>query len=250
MVLKQAFSTFSIALVLMLAVFQLQAKDVPPTPKTLVNDYAKMMSSSEAKKLEQKLVNYDNNTTTQISVVTIESLEGDDLFEYAQKLAGTWGIGGEKNNGVLLLISKKDKKIRIHTGYGTEGAVPDITANHIIENELTPAFKQGNYYAGIDNATNAIMQALAGEYNTKRAKKKEGSYIPFIIAMIVFLLLSVFGRKRRYQYSRGGSYASGPIWFGGLGGGSSGGSGFGGGGGGFGGFGGGSFGGGGASGGW
>ncbi|MEQ9187932.1 MAG: TPM domain-containing protein [Cryomorphaceae bacterium] len=226
------------------------AKDIPPTPKKLVNDYAGVLSKSEVQRLEAKLVSYDNETSTQLSVVTIASLDGDDLFDYSQRLAEAWGIGGGDNdNGVLLLIAIKERGIRIHTGYGTEGAIPDAIAKRIVENEIKPNFRNDDYYGGLNAATDAMIQALAGEYKGEPKAKENAPLriIPFIIMLVLFI---IFARRKKYTgYSHSGRRHYGGPWIGGgFGGG--GGGGFGGGGGGFGGFGGGGFGGGGASGSW
>lgn len=236
------------ALLLALSSFALE---VPKKPNQLVNDYANILSKSQVNELEQKLVKYDNETSTQIAVVTIQSLEGDYLFDYSQRLAESWGIGGgENDNGVLLLISIADRKIRIHTGYGAEGALPDAISKRIIENEIKPAFKAGHYFAGLSAGTNAMMQALAGEYTAQPKEKKRGFPFGILIFIGIFILYSVFGRRRSYTgYGNSGRrFYGGPFIGGGFGGGSGGLGG--GGGGGFGGFGGGGFGGGGASGGW
>jgi len=236
------------ALLLALSSFALE---VPKKPNQLVNDYANILSKSQVNELEKKLVQYDKETSTQIAVVTIQSLEGDDLFDFSQRLAESWGIGGaENNNGVLLLISTADRKIRIHTGYGAEGALPDAISKRIIENEIKPAFKAGDYFAGLTAGTNAIVQALAGEYTAQPKEMKRSFPFGILIFIGIFILYSIFGRRRSYTgYGNSGRrFYGGPfIGGGGFGGGS---GGFGGGGGGFGGFGGGSFGGGGASGGW
>ncbi|MDC1221265.1 TPM domain-containing protein [Salibacteraceae bacterium] len=239
----KSFSTIALALLVSLESFALE---VPPTPNRLVNDYAGVLGSSNANRLESKLRSYMDTTSTQIAVVTISSLEGDDLFDFSQRLAEKWEIGGgENDNGVLLLVSVNDRAIRIHTGYGTEGAIPDAIAKRIIENEVKPPFRDGDYFSGIDQATNAMIQALSGEYKGSPQQKGRGpaSFIPFVIILIIFL---IGGWRRRYTgySSRGRGYYGSPF-IGGFGGGSSGG-----GGGGFGGFGGGGFGGGGASGGW
>ena len=236
------------ALLLALSSFAL---GLPKKPNQLVNDYANVLSMVQANELEQKLVQYDSETSTQIAVVTIKSLEGDDLFDFSQRLAESWGIGGGANdNGVLLLISIADRKIRIHTGYGAEGALPDAISKRIIENEIKPAFKAGDYFAGLNSGTNAIMHALAGEYTAQSKEKKRSFPFGILIFIGIFILYSIFGRKRSYTgYGNSGRRFYGGPFIGGGFGGRSGGFG-GGGGGGFGGFGGGGFGGGGASGGW
>ena len=232
-----------------------------PNPPRLVVDNANILSSDQQQILEQKLDAFNDSSSNQIAVVTIPTLDDEPIEDYANKLFREWGIGGSKhNNGVLLLIAANDHKIRIEVGYGLEGAITDVQSKDIIDNDLTPNFKQGNYYAGIDAAINSIEQAAVGEYKERGIQKNKdnggGNIIGFII--IIIIIIMIFGGRN--NRNRGGGLFSrrgfGSWWLPGLflGGGnwgSSGSGGFGGGGGGgFGGFGGGSSGGGGASGGW
>lgn len=249
--------------VLLLFSTWLHAQEVLPrsNPPRLVTDAAGVLSESERQQLEQKLVAIDDSSSNQIAVVIIKSLNDRPIEEYATKLFREWGIGNKKtNNGVLLLIAIEDRKIRIETGYGLEGAIPDITADAIIRNELAPAFRKKNYYQGIDQATDAIAKAAVGEYKVARKRDKSpsggSSILVFIIILAIVLMIigggGGFGGGRRRSSFDG--LAEGIILGSLLNGRSSGSSwgsgGFGGGGGGFGGFGGGSSGGGGASGGW
>src|SRR5690606_35942292 len=114
----------------------------------------------------------------------------------------SWGIGGgENDNGALVLIAVDDRKIRIHTGYGVEGAIPDAIAKRIIENEIKPEFARGDFYHGLDNAANAMIAALAGEYKaTAKKKDKKGfplGILPFIVFFVIWLLIR---RKRHSTY--------------------------------------------------
>ncbi|MDB5201720.1 MAG: methanol dehydrogenase [Ferruginibacter sp.] len=228
--------------------------------QTLVNDFANILTPDQRQALENKLVAFDDSSSTQIAVVIVPSLDGNDISEFNTKLGRAWGVGGKEfSNGVILLISKDDRKLNIATGYGVEGALPDITASHIIQDVIVPNFKGNDYYRGIDEGTDAIIKAVRGEYNTPRPAKKIGgkSILPFIIIIIIILLFSSRGGGNNGTFmSRRGSrgLAETIFWGSMLGGGRGGGGGFGGGGsgggGGFGGFGGGSFGGGGASGSW
>jgi len=230
-----------------------------PNPPVLVTDLAGVLSPEQKQALENKLVALDDASSNQIAVVILPTLEGNPIEEYATKLFRTWGIGNKKSrNGVLLLIAIQDKKIRIETGYGLEGAIPDITANSIIDNDIKPAFRQQAYYEGIDKATDDIAKAAVGEYNEKRERKTKGKGSNLILfVFIVFIIVAILGKKGGGGSNIGGGgfsdIATGML-LGSLlgGGGRSGGGdwGGGGGGGGFGGFGGGSSGGGGASGGW
>ncbi|MEC3880015.1 TPM domain-containing protein [Parapedobacter sp. 10938] len=241
------------------------AQDFPATPSTLVNDYTNTLSPADVAQLERKLVAFDDSTSTQIAVVVMQSTGQYEIADYAVRLAQQWGIGGkEHDNGILLLVALGDRAVTIQTGYGVEGAVPDAIAYRIIENEIKPAFRQGDYATGINRATDALIAYTKGEY--KAAPKKEqgkgggfGSLIFIVIIVVVAIAMSGRGGGGGGGRVMGGRGASDLLWWtllsgmgrGGRGGGfGGGGGGFGGGGGGFGGFGGGGFGGGGASGSW
>lgn len=236
----------------------------PSKPNHLVNDYTNTLSAAEVNALEQKLVAFDDSTSTQIAVVLIQSLDGYDISDYGTRLAHSWGIGqADKDNGVLVLASLGDRKVTIQTGYGVEGALPDAIAKRIIENEIKPYFKQGSYYEGLDAGTDAIISYTKGEYKAEKKTQsggKSGNSV-FIIIIIIIVLIIISKRGGGGGQVIGGRGAASPFWWllmgSGMGGGRSsgggfggGGGGFGGGGGGFGGFGGGGFGGGGSSGSW
>lgn len=233
-----------------------------PNPPKLVNDYTNTLSASEVASLEQRLVAFDNQTTNQITVVVIPSTNGVEPAEYATELGRKWGVGNKVNNGVILLIAKGDRKLSIVAGYGLEGTLTDATTQAIINNDIVPSFKSNNYYQGISNGVESIMQATQGAYKAdakyaNRGKRGSGgSWLPFLIIIIVLVILMAGrggGRGGGMMSRRGYSGFGSPIWWLPMGGGG-GGGGFGGGGssggGGFGGFGGGSFGGGGSSGSW
>lgn len=232
-----------------------------PNPPKLVNDFTGTLTKAQTDALNNKLIAYDDSSSSQIAVVVINTLDGADIADYGLRLGRKWGIGGsEFNNGVLLIVAKEDKKVRIEVGYGLEGAIPDITAKHIIDEAITPNFKQGNFYRGLDNAVDDIIKAAAGEYKapagySSRKNSKRGA--SSLIAAIVFIVILIAMGGGRSSGGGGGTMSAAGWIIGSLlssggrggGGGWSGGGG-GGGGGGFGGFGGGSFGGGGASGSW
>ena len=234
-----------------------------PNPPRLVVDKAGVLSPEQRQILEDKLVALDDSTSNQICIVTIPTLDGGSIDDYAVNLFRSWGIGNKKtNNGVLVLVAVNDRKIRIEVGYGLEGAIPDVTAKSIINNDLGPAFKQGNYYRGFVQASESLSKAAAGEYKEPRHRKASGksSSLGEIIAFLVIVIVVITiisrggGGRGGGMMSRRGSDVLTPFILGSLLGGSgrSSGGGWGGGsgGGGFGGFGGGSSGGGGASGGW
>ncbi|HEV8273108.1 MAG TPA: TPM domain-containing protein [Chitinophagaceae bacterium] len=235
-------------------------KVIPPKPTAFyaVVDNTNTLTNEQIEALNQKLTHYKDSTSNEIAVVLINSLDDYPIEDVAIRILRNWGVGGkEHNNGVVLLVAKNDKKVRIETGYGLEGAIPDITAKSIIDNEITPNFREGNFYRGLDEATNEIIKAAAGEYKApegyNRGRRLKTWQI-FLFVIFIWIILGAIGRGGR----GGGGYASrrgyrnwgGPIWWGGGGLSSGGGGWSGGGGGGFGGFGGGSGGGGGASGSW
>jgi len=233
---------FPIALFLLGLVLPAMALNVP-TPQGYVTDQAGIISSTTEQRLERALRSFEESDSTQIAVLTIPSLEGETVEDFALKVAESWGIGQqEHDNGVLLLIAKGDRKIRIEVGYGLEGTLTDLLAGRIIDNEITPRFRQGDFDGGITAGVGAMVKVVRGEYEAtaRRPEKKKRSPLGLLF-FLFFLgpgLLRLFLPRSRYGRSRG-------IWFGGFGGG--GGGGFGGGG--FSG-GGGGFGGGGASGSW
>lgn len=225
-----------------------------PSPPRLVNDFAGMLSSSEQNILEQKLVAYDDSTSTQIAIVIISTLDGADKAEYAFALGDKWGIGRKKkDNGVLILIAKDDRQLFIAPGRGVEEFLTDITCNRIVENYLKPNFKQGLYYEGLEAATDQIIMRLSGEFVNESGAEEVNPplWVVLLIIIIIFIVIPFMMRKSgHYTTTYGGrgyrSYGGGPFVGGGFGGGGfSGGSR-----GGFGGFGGGSFGGGGSGGSW
>lgn len=265
----QKFFTFIFCLCLPLFI---SAQDIPEPmrPARAVNDFAGMLSSQEQGLLERKLRNYNDSTSSALVVVTVPTTAGMDIAQYTTQLAHKWGVGeGELDNGLVILVSRDDKRVNISTGYGLEGAVPDAMAKRIIEQQIKPAFRDGNYYAGLDKATDTIIQLASGEYSGVTFAEENSSDVSIWLVLLVLFFLVIFPILRIRQYRKGNIGSSRrrvgwwPMLFlmGGMGsrGGhsyqdfNSGGGVFGGGsggGGGFGGFGGGGFGGGGASGGW
>ncbi|MCK9203256.1 MAG: TPM domain-containing protein [Bacteroidales bacterium] len=249
----------------------LYSQDIParPEPPKLVNDLAGILSVEEVQQLESKLVAFNDSTSTQLVVVIVKSLNGYDKNEFAYRIGESWGVGQKgKNNGAVILVKPKSAnengEVSIQTGYGVEGAIPDALAIRIVDNEMIPRFKEGNYYQGIDAATSTMISLLKGEFTADQYKKRtkdKSNPVALIIPLIILVIVFTMIRGSRYQAHSVGKHI--PFWtalwmLGSMGGGSrgnwhdfsSGSGGFGGGGGGFGGFGGGSFGGGGAGGSW
>lgn len=257
--IKRALTIFLFVISLS-SVFGQIEKELPskPSPARLVVDYTNTLAPDQQEALERKLVAFDDSSSSQIAVVIVETTGDRDIADYAVALGRAWGIGNKEfNNGILLIVAKADRKVWIATGYGLEGALPDAIAKSIIDNDITPNFRENDFYRGLDEGTNAIIAATAGEYtapaNYKKGRKKDAPPL-LIIIIIIFLVLGFIkrGGGGGGNYNRRGfsnAAGLGGIWFLPSGGG---GSGFGGGssGGGFGGFGGGGFGGGGAGGNW
>lgn len=260
---------FLFTLLFLIPVFLGITQNIPerPSPPRLVNDYTNTLTADQKASLEQKLVAYDDSTSNQVAIVIVPTTGDYAPVDYATKLGRAWGIGNKKtNNGVVLLVAKDDREVFISPGYGLEGALPDITVKSIIDNEITPNFKQDDFFRGLDLGTTAIFKAAAGEYKAPAGYRKSkgsgggGSILGIIIIVFIVLMLAGRGGGRGGggMFSRRGygDFATGAILgslLGGGRGGGYGGGGFGGGssgGGGFGGFGGGSFGGGGSGGSW
>lgn len=259
-----------LGVITMLLTLMVSAQDIPepPNPPRLVNDFANILSAEQINGLERKLVDYNDTTSTQIVVVTVNELKGYDPADFAYRLGEKWGVGQkDKNNGAVILVKPKtgnaSGKAFIALGYGLEATNPDALAKRIVETEMIPAFKQGDYYGGINNAVNTIILLSSGEYKSENVAEN-GNSIWVIIVVVIFIILFLSRSKGGNTHIGKGGSGSGSLWtalwlasmanrnssgsWGGFSGGS---GGFGGGGGGgFGGFGGGSFGGGGAGGSW
>lgn len=235
--------------------FTMAQGDFPerPSPPKLVNDFASMLSASDAQLLERKLAIYSDSTSTQITVVTLKNIGDYDIGDYAVKLGDLWGVGIKgKNNGLIILVVAESRKVYIATGYGMEGTIPDITAKRIVDQIIVPHFKQGDFYGGLDEATNTIISLLSGEFEKEpgTASQKSAFYV-FLGIIILIVIFSLFSKGGGNGNGNSRGFGGGFFPLGGLGsGGFSSGGGYSGGGGGFGGFGGGSFGGGGAGGSW
>lgn len=242
-----------------------------PAKERLVNDFASVFTAQELNALEQKLVNFNDTTSTQIAIVTVNDLCDYDAASFAFELGEKWGVGDERfDNGIVILFKPKignsKGQVYIATGYGLEGVLPDAIAKRIVEVEMIPAFKNNDIFGGINKATTTVIQIVGGEYSAEAYQKKHKGSIPIFPFLFVLFIIFIFvysSIKRAKTYSLGHNVSLWTaLWLMGSatrshgghwnnfnsGGGSFGG--FGGGGGGFGGFGGGSFGGGGAGGSW
>ncbi len=269
-VARRLFEKAGVILFFFLAYFtspvKILADDFPDRASTLVSDYSGVLNENQRASLENKLVSFNDSTSTQIAVVIMRSTGGYEIADYSVQLFNKWKIGqSSKNNGVLILVAVDDRKVWITTGYGIEGVLPDALCKRIVDRDIVPAFRRGDYYTGLNDGTNSIMSIVKGEFTADQymnTRKKKPVLFPFFMFLFIIfiIILSQFGRTRRYarknnlafwaawallnaasNRSRGswGNFSGGSGW---------GGGGFGGGG--FGGFGGGGSGGGGAGGSW
>lgn len=247
----------------------LRAQSIPEAPNRLVSDFSGTLSQGEQDALEAKLLAFEDSTSNQIAVVLVRTTDGYEVGDYAVRLAKKWGVGGKKyNNGIVLLAAIDDRSVTIQTGYGMEGAVPDVIAYRIIQNEIKPYFREQNYYKGLDKATDALIAYTKGEYKADPKERDEDGGVGSLLfgIIVIVIIITLISKNNGGGNGRGGGRvmtgkgASDIFWWtllNNMGRGGSGGGGFGGGfgggssgGGGFGGFGGGGFGGGGASGRW
>ena len=145
--------------------------DIPPKPnlQTSVYDYANLLNTSEKQNLEQKLVNYADSTSTQIVVVIVPAIKGENIGLLAPKWAQEWGVGqSDKDNGVFILLAEQERRIWISPGYGVEDKLTAGIVGELTRNIIIPEFKAGSYYNGLDKGTDAIIQVLAGKYKEER----------------------------------------------------------------------------------
>jgi uncharacterized protein len=221
------------------------ADETIPQLHQRVTDYTNTLTYQEWRMLEKILKEFEDSTSTQIAVLMVNSLENENIEEYAYKVFHQNQIGQEgKNNGVLLVIAKDNHQMRIEVGYGLEGVLTDAVASRIIRNEIVPNFKEGNYFAGLVTGIDAIMRATAGEYKADNVASQQSAGILWIIIFVLLILAALYSRyamarqkhviggANSYYYSGWGYGGGHRTSGGGFGGGSwSGGGGFSGGGG-------------------
>lgn len=180
----------------------------PPNPPRLVNDYTGTLSNSELLSLESKLTAYNDSTSTQIAIVILSTTYEYPISQYAFQLGEKWGIGQKgKNNGALILVAKDDREVFIATGYGLEGAIPDALAKRIVEMQIVPAFKQGQFYRGLNEATDTMMKLAAGEYTADDLKPRFPYELVIIFSIfLIIMLLGVyasFRQAKKYAMTNG-----------------------------------------------
>ena len=212
------------------------AEVIPPKPTAYFNDYANVVPKEKALALNEKLAQFERESSNQVLVVVYPKMESDsDIFDYSYRVKEQWGVGQKgKNNGAVLFVFVQDRKMFLHVNYGLEGVLPDITARDITEHVVKPHFKTGDYGGGLEAGINAIIQATRGEYKgsgkTVQESRSSSSSGPstgcgplgFLILLVVVLAVMRLGRRRGgYGYTgMGGPFVS-SGWGGGWSGGSS-----------------------------
>jgi uncharacterized protein len=178
-----------------------------PKLKMWATDLSGTLRQSELRDLNNRLKAYQDSTSNQLLVLMISSLEDYPIEMLAEETATKNKIGTQKiDNGILLLIAKDDRELRIEVGYGLEGAVPDAIASSIIRNVIRPRFRDDNYYLGINDGISAIIKAIGGEYKAEDAAADDGGF-PFIILVIIIIV--VFSLMRGGPFIPGGVYRTG-----------------------------------------
>jgi uncharacterized protein len=183
-------------LTLMLQAAASVARDIPSL-SARVNDYAAMLSPATRQQLESVLAALEKEESTQLAVLTIDSLQGENLEEFSLKVVEKWRLGQKGlDNGALLLIAKNDRKLRIEVGYGLEGVLTDLTSGRIIRDIITPQFKNGNFDQGVIDGVSAMIAAVRGEFSAQTAVSSSKQSADDISGFVVFLLFILFNIGR------------------------------------------------------
>jgi len=186
-----------------------------------VNDYAGMLSQQEKQELEQTLKSIETNTTAQLVLLTMPSLEDENLEDYTMRVAEEWKLGQEKkDNGVILFVALKERRIRIEVGYGLEPVLPDGRSGTIIRNIITPAFKQGKFFQGFSDAFLAMNSFITGsdsidQFEQNYAEEADDTFIEIIMIIIivsVFIFIFVLAGKRSLRSGKGIHWTGGSSW--------------------------------------
>lgn len=195
----------ALAITLLLFPAVVLAYKSPGQPSGFVNDFAGVLSSEQKNALEAKLTSFEKTSGNQLSMAIINSLDGDTVENYAEKLFKEWGIGkAQRDNGVLILVAMQDREMKIEVGYGLEGALTDAQSFWIINNVMKPAFQQGDYYTGLDGSADKIISATKGEYIPENVSRQpDGSYDGFklpwqLVIFIVIWLSSILARSKSW----------------------------------------------------
>lgn len=207
--------------VLLCVSFALMAQDIPSPmrPYRLVNDFASVFSNSEKQALENKLLMYNDTTSTQIYVVTVSDLGGYPVSDYAFKLGEKWGIGQSgKDNGLLILIKPKIGNSRgqafVATGYGLESHITDAFAGRIVRNYMIPYFQDGDYFGGVNAAVDVVIAKLSGEFDADAVQHRGiPGWVIVLIMLIIFIVATSSSGGNKNSNKGGYNRPSGPPIF-------------------------------------
>jgi uncharacterized protein len=190
--------------VLLFASGSLRAELVPiPALQQRVTDLTQTLTSEQQSQLEAKLAAFEQQKGSQVAVLIVASTKPEEIEQYSIRVVDAWKLGREKpDDGVLVLVAKDDRKMRIEVGYGLEGAIPDLIAKRIITEIMAPSFRQGDYYGGINNALEQVIRLISGEQLPVPAQSKPSGgklwdmlYVVFIAAFVVGgILRAIFGK--------------------------------------------------------
>lgn len=195
-----------------------------PDRTRFVEDYAQIFTAEQKADLETRLVAYNDTSSTQIVAVTVSTLSGLDISDFAVKLGHKWGVGGneKKDNGVVILVAPNEHKTYIATGYGMEHKLTDAMSRRIIEQKMLPQFRAGNYYGGVLYAISSIQEIMSGEYSADETSAGDGGdflfflFIIFLFIVFIIMLSSAFSKRNGKNSGWGGdSWTGGGTWTGG-----------------------------------
>ena len=197
----KAFSSGGALYIFLLLFSLVHALDVPPL-RGRINDYAAVLPSDRAQALESRLAAFEKETGHQVAVLTVPSLEGDALEDFSIRVAEAWKLGKKGfDNGAILLVAQKDRKLRIEVGYGLEGVLPDAIANRIVQEVIVPRFREGDFPGGIEAGLNAILQVIKGEPIPQKAPtvRRRGASLSSAISILILtaIIALLVGMTRR-----------------------------------------------------
>ena len=209
-----ALSFIVFALTLLLPHLAAAQFEIPKKPdfQTSLYDYAKILSAEEKTSLEQKLVRYSDSTSTQIVVITVPTINGENIGLLTPKWAQEWGIAQAKeDNGVLVLLAEKEREIWISPGYGVEDRLTAGEVGEMTREVIIPEFKAGSYYNGLDKGTDAIFKMLQGKYKStrKETKSDDGGGFGIILFIIIFIIIIIAAAFGKGKGGGGGNYRGG-----------------------------------------
>ncbi|MDV7186122.1 TPM domain-containing protein [Lutibacter sp. TH_r2] len=205
--LKILVRTTTVLLLFLVAQTSFAQYTIPETPKlqTSLYDYAKLLSSSQKTALEQKLINYSDSTSTQIVIVTVKTINNEDIGILTPKWAHKWKIGQEKeDNGVFVLLAEKEREIWISPGYGVEHLLTAGITGSIVRQIIIPEFKKGSYYNGLDKGSDAIFDVLNGSYQNNQVENNSSGFPVFLVLIIIFFILIIILSNKNKGNNNGG----------------------------------------------